>query len=305
MEQNDGTVAQTGSVPRMPFRWEDPSLYAAQLVAHYQAVRRRGVVEIEPAASALLGRLGLAPDDPLAIAAAGVARVARNRPFEQARLLTDGTRSQAVMLQRIHSPEYHNPFHAFEVACNAAILLDVGGDVSPRYGALTLVAALGHDLCHDGTSNRHPFHLESRAVHVVRGLAREAGVSIEDELRLEALIFATDVASARPTVAALARGEPLPEVVPTELSELLSDPELARAAAVIVDGDVLCSAGLTWEMHRFQSEALGREWKRDMGARDAVFFLETVLGGRLLSLGGRYFMPNVERNLERARSEAG
>ncbi len=303
MDDSNGADPQPGSVPRMPFRWEDPHLYAAQLAAHYQAVRRRGAIDIVATARALVERTGLRPEDPLFRAAEMVAQVAYNRPFEQARLLTDVTRSQALMLQRHSAPEYHNPFHAFEVACNVAILLDVGADLSPRYGALTLVAALGHDLCHDGGSNRRPFHLESRAVHVVRSVAREAGASEQDQIDLEALIFATDVASARPTLSALIDGAAPPAEFPLELTRIVQDSELARAAAVIVDGDVLCSAGLTWEMHRFQSEALGREWNREMGARDAVFFLDTLLGRRFLSRGGQYFMPNLLRNFERANSE--
>lgn len=211
---------------------------------------------------------------------------------------------------------YHNRAHTREVLLNSHFLAlrnaaDPLSDMplKPHDRALIAVAALIHDLDHDGTRNDGvPFRLEKRSLENAEVFFTAWNVDIKDRARIRTLVLSTDPDVAPNTVKAVhaAHFDKGPKADPSDHAfELapLSDPRLSRMSAIIRDADILSSAGLTPDYAKEQTLKLGREWNKAITPADTMAFLTHVVGDRFISPEARFFAPNLETIRQAARGE--
>ncbi len=106
----------------------------------------------------------------------------------------------AAAVQRIPShgrvPEYHNRHHASEATLamgHLCRLAQAQGLISRHDAQVGVVAMVGHDLDHDGSSQGGGV-LEARSWEAVRAIAAEAGAGARDLAAIGDIILATDPA---------------------------------------------------------------------------------------------------------------
>jgi hypothetical protein len=262
----------------------DPALLARRLTAVYRQWDREESVDLVGLAQAFLDRLGQ-KDDPLC------------RTCLQA----------ADAVARWGGHEFHSVLHHAEVATNTMLIAELerwlGQPLDSHHALLLLASALGHDLYYDrSAAPAPPFELETKSARAVGEIADRCGVEPGDRRVLTCLILATEP-SFRGCLRELLRGGCPERELPTSLLPITTEPVLAVLAAVLSDGDLLSSAGLTRQWHGVQVARLERERGKRMGARDDVEFLDGIVGPGFLSPGGRYFDPNLARL--RARLDEG
>lgn len=224
--------------------------------------------------------LGQARDDPFRLAAKGVAR--------------DLDAGIGVWPEA----HYHNAQHVCEVLLSAHYV-GLLGNLEKRDHELLLLAAVVHDLDHDGgTNGGEPFRLERRSLRRAEPYLERAGVPMESREWLSALVLATDMAQGLPYARACYRHHflgaepPLQPPPAAELAALAQDAGLARIAIALTEGDALASAGLGLEYARLQLSRLAREWGRSLGPDDLRTYLERDFGEFLIA---SFFNPNLER----------
>ena len=209
---------------------------------------------------------------------------------------------------------YHNPLHTLQVLSNAMYLVQLNQqsalDCASHAKHLrdseimaVMMGAIGHDLAHDGKTNRDaqdervPFRLEQMAVTRTHGIMRAAGLPKALCDSVAALIYSTDVGEPNgPKVIArqaIAGGAASQEKIPVQLQPLAKSPRLLAMAHILGDADILSSAGLTVEQLRRESGKLGIELGRSMGAKDSLFFLDRIVGPSFQSAAGKFFNPNL------------
>lgn len=194
---------------------------------------------------------------------------------------------------------YHNRVHFCEVVLGAHFL-GRSLNLKPAQHTELVVAAVIHDLGHDGSTNGDvPFRLERQSHAYARPYLVQAGVSEARLQRLLALLLATDIRNGLPRVREWFRyhaGQgPRPRAPePDSAFELLADaPDLVRGAVMLTEADALASAGLTGERARLQEERLAAEQGRSVEACDKARYLDTVFPeGFLLA---DLFNPNLEK----------
>jgi len=209
-------------------------------------------------------------------------------------------RELAADLQHWPGHPYHSSLHHAEVANNAMVLAWLSAGLSEPLGPddtlLLLVAALGHDRDHDGTSNGETvFRLEAIAAQAVDRICRRHGVDGRTRAELSTLILATD-ATMRPLFHALREARGCPDVdLPAELAALKSSPRLFRLARLLSDADLMSSAALTKRWSLEQSARLSAEWQKPVDHACLVYFFEGMVGRDMLSTAGRYFSGNLQQ----------
>lgn len=191
---------------------------------------------------------------------------------------------------------YHNRQHLAEVLLTASLL--ARQHRLPTFAVqLLLVAALMHDLDHDGAPARG-FVAERRSMAFARPFLDAAGVSPAQCAQLDALVLATEPAEGVRTALASASRRtpaavnPAPPPAAPELQRLNHDPLLALLARLLCEADVLPSIGLTLA-HGLRLQALlAQEWGRSLGPTDKLRFIDESLS---LGVVGAFFEPNVQR----------
>ncbi|MDP9045432.1 MAG: HD domain-containing protein [Pseudomonadota bacterium] len=197
---------------------------------------------------------------------------------------------------------YHNRQHYCEVAL-AAYFLGVLDRARLADVQLVLLAALVHDLVHDGRHQR-AFELERASVERARPVLAAAGVAVPAIARIEALVLATDPSAGIPFMAqacrahALGNAPPLPPSEAPELSALTDDPALAGLARLLCEADILPSIGLTFAHSMRLQQRLAAEWQRPLDPRDKLEFIDAVLAHGFL---GAFFLPNVQAARQQLR----
>ena len=202
---------------------------------------------------------------------------------------------------------YHNSQHFCEVLLSALCLALLAA-LPERERAALLVAALAHDFHHDGkTVQGMPYRLERASVEAALPYLKTAGVPEDDRARITALILATEVSQAVAFARACHRhffdGGERPAVPAAEprLAPLAADARLALQAVLLTEADVLPSVGLTVAYGELSQANLSREWGRELGPADKLFFLERVFGD---FVAARFFSPNLARLKDAMRANA-
>lgn len=221
----------------------------------------------------------------------------------------ESTLLAAVMLAALAADiPYHHPYHdnhhfrevTAMMACYCRRTLNPPGFTSADAPLLSsgdiakcLLAAVAHDLHHDGGSNgvagqHRAYRLEDRAIQALRPLMTLAGVSIADQTEVETLIRITDTSappggiSPHHILAQLWRHEDVS--VPDILLPLAHDRRLQHMAALMSDADLAPSAGLTYSFAMAQTRRLAREAEGFAATDHSLLgFLDHVMKGRFLS----------------------
>ncbi|MGI4849282.1 MAG: hypothetical protein ACRYGK_14250 [Janthinobacterium lividum] len=256
-----------------------------------------GLPQPLPAAfSSAMETIGLAPQDPLCRAA-----------WEVVGEMTRGVGAGA-------GNAYHNVQHFCEVMLCTLYIAQLAR-LTQREQAQVLVAALLHDFHHDGCVNGvNPFRLELMACARAERYFRQAGMDVEEQARLRALILCTEITVGMPTARnSYARHfldgdssasdtwlRPGPGSPRPEMSALAIDARLALQAVILGEGDLLPSFGLT-VAHADRNEArLAAELKQPLGPLNKIAFIDHCLKEFLVA---SFFSPNLRRirqaNVER------
>lgn len=193
---------------------------------------------------------------------------------------------------------YHNRVHSCEVALAAHFLGQFLG-LSPERHTELIVAAVIHDLGHDGSINDgEPFRLERASLQTARPYLLRADMSAEALERLCALLLATDIVHGLPRVRAWFRyheglgPKPTGPEPDSALERMADAPDLARSAVLLTEADALASAGLTTQRSALQEQRLAAERGWTVGPSDKRRYLDTVFpDGFLLA---KLFNPNLE-----------
>jgi hypothetical protein len=192
---------------------------------------------------------------------------------------------------------YHNRQHFCEVMLAACYVCQLQA-LPARSAQRVVLAALVHDLYHDGESSRS-FRLERLSLDRAAPYLAAAGIAADVQQALSALVLATEPAEgvgfARATSAFHAAGSAVPPATPAgapELAALTADAALAREALILCEADVLPSAGFTLRHGLRLQDRLGQEWGRVLGARHKLRFVDDVLSSGIV---GAFFHPNVQR----------
>lgn len=189
---------------------------------------------------------------------------------------------------------YHNRQHYCEVALTAYFLCELER-VAVQEVELLVMAALIHDVVHDGKSHR-PFTLERASVERALALLVQHGVDEPTNLRIAALVLSTEpsigtafVAEVREFQRGVAAAPNVPQTAP-ELGLLIQDAALTRLARLLCEADILPSIGLTLDHAMALQRRLAEEWGRALDARDKLDFVRAVLETGPV---GDFFLPNV------------
>lgn len=252
------------------------------------AMHRRMAHTGEPALAMLFAagcaRCGLGPADPLRRAGLVACVLAETRP----------------------APTFHDVRHTREVLANAIWLAAADAALPQAEQALLLLAAVTHDIGHDGGTNARPdgtgaityrpCFLEDRALGLVLPLAQRAGLAAERLRDLTVMVRQTDIVRRR-ALTALHDGTRAPEIsIPAEEADWLrARPMVLRAACLLADADVLASAGLSARAQRRRQLRLAREWDRPAHNAEGLAFLRELLGGRFITDPARRLEPNLRR----------
>jgi len=192
---------------------------------------------------------------------------------------------------------YHNSQHFLEVMLTALYLARLAQFEPPRT-ARVVTAALMHDFHHDGSrGSASPFRLERLAVRKAQPYLHAAGVDDDECRRLETLVLATDPTTGVPFARACWAGHapggvmpPLAATLPPPLGRLRVEPDLAQAAVLLAEADVLPSIGLTWEHAEQLQSRLAIEWDTALDRDDKLKFIDRMLDE--ISVAS-FFIPNI------------
>jgi hypothetical protein len=168
-------------------------------------------------------------------------------------------------------PTYHNPQHITEVIV-ASFCLGKREHLDDERLAEVLIAAAGHDLGHDGSTNKTPYSLETRSYEIAYPLMEHAGMSPEAIDRVGQMILATDFVHGVPIVRENYRTG--------KKYGMHADPEVQLLNAqclILTEADILFSC-FNESYNEMLSSLLSEEWGKgpelELGAR--IGFLQSV-----------------------------
>lgn len=194
------------------------------------------------------------------------------------------------------TPDYHNQHHFLDVAAMTANLLTVeagGVALTAREKTLTLIAAIGHDLGHEGEGNPKgdPLYNETRSFDLMYPLLAEAGLSGPAIAKIHTILMTTSPNGPHALLKGIAKAyrdgrapdfKTLdPENRFSDLHDMAQDKNLVQMAAMVSDADLYASGGAGLTANGRMSEFLTKEGK---GAMDFTtdnarkFFLENIVG---------------------------
>lgn len=263
------------------------------LEAMHRRMARTGQPSLASLFTAACTRLGLGATNPLRRAGLVACVLAETRP----------------------APAFHDARHTREVLANAIWLAAAEARLPPEEHALLLIAAVTHDIGHDGGTNTRadamgtiayrPCLMEDRALGFVLPLAERAGAPAEWLRDLRVMVRQTDIAR-RGALASLDAGTapPVNTIPEAEAEWLRARPMVLCATALLADADVLASAGLSLRAQRQHQLRLAREWGRPARDADGLAFLRELLGGRFITVSARQLEPNLRR-IERGLAGSG
>jgi len=221
------------------------------------------------------------------------------------------------------TPDYHNKFHYLEVAAMTANLLEKNAEMvkakvpgvvplTQHEQALAFIAAIGHDLDHDGLSNppQDMFFDEKKSFHMMEPVLHKAGLSPEDRDRICTILLTTSSDAIKdeqgkrwygPTevmrriVLAQRAGEKIDlskidpaNAFPGLCDKLIKDPHLAEICAIVTDADVAGSS-ISLVSSQQYSQRLANERKKAGENADLLsdqarkWFLDNIVGGSYFS----------------------
>ncbi len=165
-----------------------------------------------------------------------------------------------------------------------------------------LIAAIGHDLNHDGSINyingKHtPYRLEKIAIDTMIPILKESKIEQEYIDDIGTMILITDASSQhgfksaheylRYIVENIDNKDFNPENIPVELRSLTTDRNLLQHAAILSDADLTPSAATTYKFNQKMTKLMHKEVPEiKVGPKTTRSFFKTVLGGKFSSIAG-------------------
>lgn len=212
---------------------------------------------------------------------------------------------------------YHHIAHFKDVLLGAAMLTEVaawqGKPLPGEQRSMLLLAALGHDMGHDGgRNNGTPFRLEMQSCQYLQHVMTHYEVPALQQEQIRLMVLTTDVSQGTAHLHALAKGQSHPLLegayVPLSLLQQPTHRHVVELAAMLRDADVLMAAGVAASVTRDQRAGLAREWNTPLPDSDHERFIGFVLtppDGRpsFNSAAGKFFNPALRQiRQELARS---
>ncbi|QQG36150.1 MAG: hypothetical protein HYS17_11780 [Micavibrio aeruginosavorus] len=226
----------------------------------------------------------------------------KNSPEYKAMILV----SARAEMRLASTPDYHSQFHYTDVAAYTANLLEKNNDMvganrggtslSKKEQALTFIAAIGHDLDHDGHGNppHDPLFNEEKSFDKMLPLLQEAGLAAQDIKTIHTILKTTSPNGPHAVLkeAAQAQREGRPadwgkvdkDNKFADLQAALErDPKMTQMAAMVSDAD-LAGSSLSMKSNKVLSELLTAEVRKAGGNLDFTtdgarkFFLDNIVG---------------------------
>jgi hypothetical protein len=164
------------------------------------------------------------------------------------------------------SPPYHSKYHYTDVAAVTANLLEKNNEMlkagdsrgvplTVEEQALTFIAAIGHDLDHEGRDNPKDdvYFNEKKSFCLMEPLLREAGVSPVNTNKVYTILLTTSPNGPHAVLKGIAHAQREgkapdfakidPENKFAELRVLAKDVKLTQMAAIVSDSDLYASSG--------------------------------------------------------------
>ena len=251
---------------------------------------------------------------------------------EQLGLEKDSPAYKALILVSVRAemkaavmPDYHSKFHYMDVAAITANLLEKNnemvkaGDVdgtllTSHEQALTFIAAIGHDLDHEGHVNpaHDPLFNENKSFHLMEPLLREAGLLAADIDRIYTILMATSPDGPHAVMKGIAQAQRAgkaadfsaidPQNKFPELHMLGQDHKLTQMAAIVSDSDLYASSGAGIKSSNLMGALLTAEMRKDDPTVDLTtygadkYFLDNIVGkeGYASNAGRRVAAESLE-----------
>jgi len=222
-------------------------------------------------------------------------------------------------------PDYHSKNHFLDVAAMTANLLEKNNEQVAKGGgtpltrqeaAVTFIAAIGHDLDHEGKSNpgTDPLFNEKKSFAIMEPLLKEAGLTPAQIADAQTILMTTSPNGPHAILKTMAKGERDGQPVtiadvremdrryneemvakgnnmglkPLDFPELASldgNKKLIQMAAMVSDADLYASGGAGMNANRVMSALLTAEGKNYMNSPldfttdgSRMFFLDGIVG---------------------------
>jgi len=205
---------------------------------------------------------------------------------------------------------FHNKDHFAQVLMSAAqlVLRNNQGNhdditLTPHEGGQVLLTALGHDFFYEpGGNGETPYRLEAISFRQLEYHLSMWSVAAADQSNIQTMIYGTDVSFASRAGAFIRQAhhyhfadgeEPVVTETLQPVQAVLTDPRLSRKAALLVEADILGSAGLTVEYSREQNNKLGVEFGRPLGAKAIIWFIDNIAEGRFTTAAAARSTPKT------------
>lgn len=205
------------------------------------------------------------------------------------------------------TPDYHSKSHYMDVAAMTANLLEKNNEMLKAHAAgavpltqheqaLVFIAAIGHDIDHEGRSNPSDDLLfnEQKSFHLMEPLLLEAGLPEADISKIYTILMSTSPDGPHAVMKAVARAQRTGSAIDfatidpankfPALRVLAHDSRLTQMAAIVSDSDLYASSGAGAESNRLMSNLLTEERKKEDASIDLTtdaarkFFLDNVVG---------------------------
>lgn len=204
------------------------------------------------------------------------------------------------------TPDYHSQFHYTDVAAYTANLLEKNNDMvnanhggkplSKKEQALTFLAAIGHDLDHDGNGNpaHDPLFNEEKSFNKMLPLLQEAGLGAQDIKTVHTILQTTSPNGPHAVLKEAAQAQREGRTANWDKvdkdnkfvdlrAELEQSPKMTQMAAMVSDAD-LAGSSISMKSNQVLSELLTAEVKKAGGNLDFTtdgsrkFFLDNIVG---------------------------
>ena len=224
--------------------------------------------------------------------------ILKNKPSESLWKITEEIIEECI--KDLSNNIYHTPIHIGQVVAFSHILICKNSDLfTSEEQLLMLWAALGHDLCHDGTNHvNKPFYLEAQAAQKTKSILLKYGISEEKVRKVENLILMTD-SSIRHQIYLINHNK-----FNMDTHEILGKMEKKDVflGGLLADADMFCSIGLGFKQHVKQTILVAKEMAflnqtsfNGVELSIVRYFLDEIIGNKFCSPTGNDFLYSLEK----------